>query len=310
MLAKRTRRPAFTLVELLVVIAIIGVLVAMLLPAVQAAREAARRTACINHLKQLGLALHNYHDTLKTFPPATINNPSAHNWVPMLLPYFEQGTLQDRYRWDRNWDHADNQAAITTQIDAFQCPSAPGSGRRVDTISSSISAAATDYAPVTGVDNVVFATGLVPTSLGRKGVMRANFSLRLGEILDGTSNTLIISEDAGRPIHWVRGGQGPTSTSLACGNLNVSGGRVRGAGWADTSQSIPMHSFGYDGLTCPGPCAMNCTNNNEAFSFHPGGIVANFADGAVHYLAETIEMKVYISLISADGGEVIDPSPF
>jgi prepilin-type N-terminal cleavage/methylation domain-containing protein len=93
------RRLGFTIVELLVVIAIIGVLVSLLLPAVQAAREAGRRVQCQNHLKQLGVALHNYHDTLKAFPPSHLAAPWRHNWAPFLFPYLEQQNLQDVYNW-------------------------------------------------------------------------------------------------------------------------------------------------------------------------------------------------------------------
>jgi prepilin-type N-terminal cleavage/methylation domain-containing protein len=131
------RRRGFTLVELLVVIVIIGVLIGLLLPAVQAAREAARRMACSNNLKQLGLALHHYHDTHGAFPPAFVNKGPygttpfsfTHGWSPFILPYIEQQPLYDRYRWDFPLYHPENQPVITQHLKVFQCPSTPEQGR-------------------------------------------------------------------------------------------------------------------------------------------------------------------------------------
>jgi prepilin-type processing-associated H-X9-DG protein len=290
---------------LLVVIAIIGILIALLLPAVQAAREAARRTACGNNLKQLGVGLHNYHDTLGTLPPSTVTQPQRHTWVPMLLPYVEQGNLQEEYRWDLPWTHPLNQPAINTHLSVLRCASAPGGRRRLDQIPSGISAETSDYAPVSGIAYVLVATGFVPPTPDRTGVMRRDDAVRFADVRDGTSNTLVIAEDAGRPQFWTRRGRGPDNNNPGCGNLSVTNGRVLGAGWADTWIAIPLHGFTYDGLTCPGPCAINCTNNNEAFSFHPGGVDVVFADGGVRFLSETTDISVYAALITKSGGEVL-----
>ncbi|MCA9162317.1 MAG: DUF1559 domain-containing protein, partial [Planctomycetales bacterium] len=133
----RKRQHAFTLVELLVVIAIIGVLVAMLLPAVQAAREAARRSSCSNNMKQLGLALHNYHDTYKALPAGawmfnaagagstscTTGNGRRAPWTVSILPFIEQNNIYDKVDFTKSWDNGVHSALRTTHIEAFKCPS-------------------------------------------------------------------------------------------------------------------------------------------------------------------------------------------
>ena len=126
-----SQRPrGFTLVELLVVIAIIGILIALLLPAVQAAREAARRLQCTNSLKQIGLAIHNYESTHRKYPPSGAGPPGPsplhHGFFTFLLPYLEQGAIHDQYHWDQDWYTALNQTATETDIGLLFCPSAPG----------------------------------------------------------------------------------------------------------------------------------------------------------------------------------------
>ncbi len=295
----------FTLVELLVVIAIIGILIALLLPAVQAAREAARRIACQSNLKQIGVALHNYHNTFRVLPASTTFWPHGHTWVPPVLPYVEQKNLQDLYRWDADWDDPLNQPAINTHLAVLQCPSTPDGDARIDQVRSGITAATSDYAPVTGVSWLLMQMGLVPPTPDGRGVMSHNSATRFADIRDGTSNTLVIAEDAGRPTFWTSQGLGPATDYPGNGNLPVIDGRVYGAGWADIACSIPLHGFTYDGLSGPGPCPINCTNNNEAFGFHPGGVDAVFADGAVHFLSETMNIAVYAALITRAGGEVV-----
>ena len=128
-------RSGFTLIELLVVIAIIAVLIALLLPAVQQAREAARRSQCKNNLKQMGLALHNYHDTHNSLPPAWVDWDGT--YVPpvraahanvAILPFLEGGNVEELYDYNERWDHANNQDLATVMPKIYQCPSTPGAG--------------------------------------------------------------------------------------------------------------------------------------------------------------------------------------
>jgi prepilin-type N-terminal cleavage/methylation domain-containing protein/prepilin-type processing-associated H-X9-DG protein len=298
-------RRAFTLVELLVVIAIIGVLMAMLLPAVQAARESARRVQCQNNLKQLGLALHQYHDAFKLFPPSNRVAPRRHSWGPFLLPFLEQQPLQDVYHWDAHWDAPINQTAVATFVEILQCSSSPG-WKRIDNLGGGRIAYTSDYSPPSAVAPAVKQAGLAPASKSLHGALRRDDPTRMASIRDGVSQTLAFAEDAGRPRFYIRSGLGPASNNPGAGNLTVVNGRVKGAGWADHNNPIPLHSAAPDGLTMPGPCAINCTNNNEAFSFHPGGVNVAFCDGRVQLLAETLDVPTYAALITRDGREVVD----
>ena len=131
----------------------------------------------------------------------------------------------------------------------------------------------------------------------------------VADVRDGCSNTMLVIEDAGRPDHWITGGQqGPANTNYSgsCSNHDVVNGRVNGGAWADPLGGAPVDGFDNNGLNCPGSCPFNCTNNNEAYSFHPNGINSVFADGSVHFLADTMPLLVYAALITRDNGEIID----
>lgn len=307
MRAPNPHRPGFTLVELLVVTAIIGLLVALLLPAVQSAREAGRRVSCQSHVRQVALALHGYHDVMAVFPPSTLVKP-RHSWAAMMLPFMERNDVHDLYRFDLDWYDPANQPAVTVHLETLRCPSAPGGKRRLSTARTDILTAITDYAPVTYVAEVVDHSGLIPPVEDRRGVMERDGSVRIADVLDGTSNTLVFVEAAGRPQFWTSRGRGPMDNDPGGGNLAVIGGRVVGAGWATTSNTVPLHSFDRTGLRVPGPCAINCTNNNEAFAFHPGGVNVGLADGSVQFLTETTELKTYAAVVTRAGGEWVEPT--
>ena len=187
-------RAAFTLVELLVVIAIIAILIALLLPAVQDAREAARRLQCSNHLRQLGIALQLYHGSLKSFPSGVIADDddfrdARHSGFALLLPYLEQRALDARYHFERTWRDAVNATARSTRIPIFLCPS---SGSLVDQ-AGGLEGAPSDYA---------FSKG--PSAyLCRKrssgGMFDINSSVRAAHVRDGLSHTFAIGEAASAP---------------------------------------------------------------------------------------------------------------
>ena len=269
---QKSRRAGLTLVELLVVIAIVGVLVALLLPAVQSARESARRAQCSNNVKQVGLAVQQHVTLQAMLPPAA---DTFRSFLTGMLPYIEQKMLWDRYVLDKSWDDDANQDIIKQPIAAYRCPSVPDPVT-IDQLGGGRVASVADYTTPTMVSSELVSAGII-SSRKLIGALQPQ-PVPISTVLDGSSQTLLIVEDAGRPSLWTGRRRGPDELTPGCSNFAVTGGRVRGAGWADPTQVTPVHGFSPDGLTCPGRCSINCTNNNEAYGFHPGGLVVAFLD--------------------------------
>jgi prepilin-type N-terminal cleavage/methylation domain-containing protein/prepilin-type processing-associated H-X9-DG protein len=288
----RIKRTAFSLLELLVVIAIILLLLALLMPAIQKVREAANKVTCQSNLKQIGLALHHYHHDYHRFPPAIQHKPiyDMHNWAVYVLPYLEQDNLAARYRMDRIWSDSLNQSAIATRIPLFLCPSAPGER---ETNFAGVIVAASDYSPIANVDPNLIATGLLAPWNGKpSGVMDYGIGHRLADIHDGSTNTILVAEDAGRPQRWRK-------------REMIGGTGV--VGWATVGDLSPINLDGFspDGTTPFGPCAINCNNSHEVYAFHVRGANVVFADGRVAFLHEGIDIKVMAALVTTAGGEVV-----
>ena len=302
----RDRRAAFTLVELLVVIAVIAVLIALLLPAVQAAREASNRMACTNKLRQISLAAHQHHDTYGTFPPGWVQSPftvpqgkiiqGGHGFIPFLLPYLEQDALAELYQWDKRCQGPENQPVATTHLKILQCPSAEPE-RWVTAVEDPANygyggqGACGDYTGVKEIDPDLVALGLVDRPVNYDGILTDNYLTRMADITDGTSQTVLVTECAGRPTLWRAG-------------RSVPGIYAPGGAWVG-----PTLTFGRgsnpDGVTQPGPCAINCTNNREVYSFHPGGANTGLADGSVRFLSAGIDIRIFAGLVTRAGGEAI-----
>lgn len=304
-------RQGFTLIELLVVIAIIAILIALLVPAVQKVREAAARTQCLNNLKQIGLGFHGYESQNKRFPPGALRSPTSgtvtefykrhgvtangvkHSWAIFILPHIEQGTVASLYNMNADCASAANQAARETPIPLFLCPVAQGARPRFNTLSSGVKYAGTDYAPNNAYSDDLEAAGYVDVSVARHGILKVNATYGIPEVSDGTSNTFLLSEDAGRPDEW------------RAGKLAILNGQTDG-GWADHNNEYITHGFDAAGTTSPGPCHTNCSNNNEVYSFHNGGAHHVVADGSVRFISASMDIRLFVRFITMRGAE---PTP-
>ncbi len=355
------RRNGFTLVELLVVIAIIAVLVGLLLPAVQKAREASNRAQCQNNLKQIGLGAQTFHDSYKALPqnhrPLGAQAGSVRErWFTHLLPFIDQDSLYSRYDETSNWDsngalpgypttspapaagYVGNAAVVSTPIPVAQCPSAPN-GNRWDNnpqlnspfgwaSNNPFVSAVTDYAGVYGVHPYFYATtGItppanpygaitnnVPTSVGADTA-----PVKLTDITDGTSNTLLVAESAGRPYLYQNGVQ--QGTDLTAHGTN-------GGGWGRPGSDIWLIGFTNKlGTTPGGPVAINAANGvdwtgqfpyagpvtpslntdggGQIYGFHPAGANAVYTDGSVHLLPQSINPAVLASLVTRAGNDTV-----
>jgi prepilin-type N-terminal cleavage/methylation domain-containing protein/prepilin-type processing-associated H-X9-DG protein len=319
------RKRGFTLIELLVVIAIIAILIGLLLPAVQKVRDAAARMSCQNNLKQIGLALHNYHDANGFFPPAysvILTTPSATSWGVYILPYMEQDNLYKQFNLTGTIGSTANQAATSTHLKVFQCPATPNPNRLytdgpvpgaafVPTWGNGTltwTASAGDYTVTTGIRvatlNACFADGGGGNRDGAlESVALANPSApltgtRIPAITDGTSNTMVIGELAGRPAVY-RAGKlvAPTSPFSGAG----WGGALSGENWFIGSLfdgSEPANG---------GPCVVNCTNSRGRglYSFHTSAANVVLADGSVRSISASINHCTFAFLVTKKKGEVI-----
>ncbi len=334
----RVHTRGFTLVELLVVIAIIGILVALLLPAVQAAREAARRMSCSNNTKQIGLAMHNYHDVARAFPFAymiDLSNLNVQTWGTRILPYLEESTISDK--WDDSVPAFNEASALgfspaavarnlelaKTQLAVYKCPSAPAieqglydgmmpagsGGGGVPPLTLTWRAAPSDYCISTGVRGD-FATIAYGGSAGgsRQGAIQpmagpfGNAKSSMSAIRDGTSNTIMVGERVG-------------GARIFFGRNEVDLGPIamlNGGGWSDFLNGEHWLAGAlYDGTPGPGggPCPINCTNLRSAgfYSFHPSGAHFLLCDGSVQFIVETVDPHTFASMITRQKGERFEP---
>jgi prepilin-type N-terminal cleavage/methylation domain-containing protein len=300
------RKAGFTLIELLVVIAIIAILIALLLPAVQQAREAARRTECKNNLKQLGLALHNYHDVYQAFPISlyggygdTANvggynqNSKSWGWPVRLLPYIDQAPLYNLINPGTTTMAASGQ--IATVVPVFLCPSDPALARIDENTSYmvGVTVARTDYKGVMGNDwnwgayanNTVSAGDSFTNNNGLLYTLDYRSYRRISRITDGTSNTLAIGEAVCNPL-FVDG--------------NGSGYSWMNAAETAATAAVPINT--YNPKT---PSSLPWDQRWSFASAHTGGCQFLLCDGAVRFLSQNIDLNTYRALASIDGGENI-----
>jgi prepilin-type N-terminal cleavage/methylation domain-containing protein/prepilin-type processing-associated H-X9-DG protein len=321
MFGARRVRPGFTLVELLVVIAIIALLIGLLLPAVQKVREAAARVQCQNNLKQMGLAVHNYHDTYQFFPAsgwtrAGAGNPAGkwHSWRSAILPFVEQDNLRRLFDLNSHWWEGPNLAAAVYPVRMYECPStgtrlsitsavakpSPAPGRPALTFAQPL--APTDYEAIQGVQHGSINPHL-PAPLydanNRFSVMHRDSKNAVTAVSDGTSSTIMVVECAARPLVF-RGRVANPALS-----------NDQGIGWADNEGPFSLDGAAADGSAegCgpAGGCtsAMNRRNDNEPYSFHSGGGNFLFADGHVRFVRESVDLVTFAALCTRAAGEVV-----
>jgi prepilin-type N-terminal cleavage/methylation domain-containing protein/prepilin-type processing-associated H-X9-DG protein len=336
-------RPAFTLIELLVVIAIIGVLVGLLLPAVQQAREAARRTQCRNHLKQIGLALNNYHDVHRTLPPGRMRSMTdgagrCFSAYAHLLPYLDASALYQRIDFNADPDDpAANGTALEQTIPFFLCPTDSFKILQTNSVAGVIvSSAVHNYPLNTGTTFPVSPRN--PGGIPVTGVFFENSRIDLGAVSDGASQTICISEtikSEGGSATWdgvnktngfvlTRGNNnstnGPELTDYAgqCHGAGLPLQQTRGSRWL---YGAPGHSM-YNHIRGPNDLDIDCrgglphsirtnfwwdrlSHNVAARSRHTGGVHALFCDGHVQFVSDQIHLATWQALGSRNGSEVI-----
>ena len=324
------RRSAFTLIELLVVIAIIAILIGLLLPAVQKVREAAARMSCQNNLKQLALAAHNYESAYGYFPASKRSTRPQRSWAPDLLPYLEQANAVSGafYNLDENWWRTIGEVApnvgvaipngTTTQmyLKVFNCPSTPNQPRLQNKFENPPEqpkvGSTTDYFVVEGVNAAIAADlGFTPTG-DLKGVMRiiTEGNTRITGITDGTSNTILFGECAGREDVYRQGRLVATAQTNPAQPL----ARARGGAWATNDNPYEIGGRTPWNLTNPVigtaiPGTMKINNSNEwghmFYSFHAGGADFAFADGSIRFQSDSTALATLVYQATRAGGEVI-----
>ncbi len=303
------RHAGFTLVEMLVVVVIIGMLAALLMPAVNLAREAGRRTSCENNIHQIAMAMDKYESANGGFPPILMYPYAGaldSGWMVPLLPHLDQTDLYNQFNRSCNWFDPVNATVVQTRIAVFECPSSPATSRVISGTGAApwatvaYQAATTDYAGSGGLCSNL-QPGYVPDTIDTLncGAIGLNHKRAMAEIPDGASNTLLINEMAGRPVSYMGAVGDPTSTLLSS-NLNICGA------WAAPNY-MGFRGFSYDGTIQPGPCGINAANGKGGiYSFHPSGANVALADCTVRFLSQDTDIYVLIAMVTRNGHEVID----
>ncbi|MBY0586756.1 DUF1559 domain-containing protein [bacterium] len=339
----RQRRGGFTLIELLVVIAIIGLLMALLLPALGMVREAASRMSCANNMKQIGIAILNFEASNQRFP-ANVRSSTGfrQGWVTSILSNLEKPGVANLYNYDFGWNNPENSTATSTQLEMFVCPSTPYRFKdgNPDIAGFPASWPATqyletsDYASFVLVPKWLRDSGLVDTDgEGFMAQIRGTRTeaVKRSEIIDGMSKTAILGESSGRPALY-------RDNRKMLGKLPDN--KLNGGGWSRPATDILLKGFGGNDGTrdLPGPKAMNAVNGHdlgnqwtvgagvpkysftgpkgtvqvdigtfgtsELYSFHSGGSNMMFGDGSVQFLDQNIELRILARLITISGNEI------
>ncbi len=308
-ISPRLRTRGFTLIELLVVIAIIALLIALLLPAVQAAREAARRMQCTNNLKQMGLALHNYHSTVGLFPPgylSQVQNPGGNEigpgwaWGTLILGYLEQQPLYQASNFSLSITHMSAQTVRSATLNVFLCPSSVGSGPVV--FGNGQTGLPTDLSP----GQYVACAGqmeVADSPADNNGVFYRNSAVGLRDLRDGSGTTLLVGERSRNlaDATWV----GVVASAQICTSPT----------WKiPNCEPSSVMVLGHTG-PAPGQAWVDVPNYKGAgaddfWSLHSGGCNFLFGDGSVRFLKETVNPQIFSALSTRSGGEIVSADQF
>jgi prepilin-type N-terminal cleavage/methylation domain-containing protein/prepilin-type processing-associated H-X9-DG protein len=321
---------AFTIVELLVVIAIIGILVALLLPAIQAARETARRTQCVNHLHNLALATLQFETARKRFPPAVqegspnlpdgVKPPLAnHNGISFALPYFEAGTTFDAIDFEFDWDDPRNEDRTKQNVSGILlCPSAPNA-REQRHVTDYIAAVRIAIGALPSLKPLI-SSGRIDGKNGAKdgdrlwdGILQRDRLVfdkaawnegrlvvdpkntdrrlvRVTHVIDGLSKTSMWYESAGKPYIYERG--------VFVGEDAGANSRFR---WASPLTWMAINDY------CGDSQIINCDNVNQPYSFHDGGTNIAYADASVRFHTDDLDPQLFVALLTMAGEDIIPP---
>lgn len=275
-------RGGISLIECLIVMAILSLLFQLMLPAIQNARESARRLQCTNNQRQLGLAVFDYEGARGYLPSAYSLRPVRHNFVPGLLNHLELEALRKEYKYSDAWNAERNRQAVETEIAVLRCPSTSGEGQFTS-----------DYAICLRMTQALHDDLVAEKAIDRRssteGVLQRGRNTKSSQITDGLSNSILFCEVAGRPQKFRFG--------------ELVRGKSSGARWADPEGRFDVRHR-CDGTTQDkGPQLINCSNDNEIYSFHPGGANFVMADGSVHFMMDDIHPNVLLSKITASADD-------
>ncbi len=326
---KRKRCRGFTLVELLVVIAIIGILVSLLLPAVQAAREASRRMSCQNNLKQIGLSLHNFESANRRFPAGYQSTPGVGfrdsqtgdwgpgwSWLAIVLPHLEQTSLQQSLKWDLPcWDPA-NSEAVKATVPFFLCPSAIGNTPTIGItdINKNVWQNAvfgrSNYVHNVGWNDIWSSpatTNYEDTLLGCNGVMFRNSKVRVADVTDGLTNTVFAGERSPFLADAVWAGVVPGAKHYSYNQFASSGTGGPGINYDNAGSYVGANSGPsiYEDPQIIHPPNWPGGHTDQMYSHHTGGCNLLMGDGSVRFQSDNIRFSTFQAMCSRSGGEVI-----